>query len=381
MKTILTILKKEFARIFKDRRLLLSLFLPGILIYCIYSLLGGAIGNIVSPSENDTYTVAFLNLPDSIGDSLNETGKIETKRISADQTEETKAQVESGKIDALFVFPEVLGDEPTDTPQQILTFYSSVDTKSAAAFSLVSEIVSQRQIVKTNFSIAGEDVASEKDLTAMMFSMIAPMLLITFLFAGCMSLVPESIAGEKERGVFATMLVTPVKRSHIALGKILALSAASLVSGACSFLGLILSLPKMLEGSGESLHLSAAAYPVSSYVALFLVIVSTVLFITAIMSVCSAFAKSVKEANSYVGPMMLIVMMAAVLNIFLSDKIGSWAYFIPLFNSVKVMGDVFSFTAKTWQIAATIVSNVCFSALLAFALAKMFDSEKIISGS
>lgn len=381
MKTILTILKKEFARIFKDRRLLLSLFLPGILIYCIYSLLGGAIGNIVSPSENDTYTVAFLNLPDSIGDSLNETGKIETKRISADQTEETKAQVESGKIDALFVFPEVLGDKPTDTPQQILAFYSSVDTKSAAAFSLVSDIVSQRQVVKTNFSIAGEDVASEKDLTAMMLSMIAPMLLITFLFAGCMSLVPESIAGEKERGVFATMLVTPVKRSHIALGKILALSAASLVSGACSFLGLILSLPKMLEGSGESLHLSAAAYPVSSYVALFLVIVSTVLFITAIMSVCSAFAKSVKEANSYVGPMMLIVMMAAVLNIFLSDKIGSWAYFIPLFNSVKVMGDVFSFTAKTWQIAATIVSNVCFSALLAFVLAKMFDSEKIISGS
>lgn len=381
MKTILTILKKEFARIFKDRRLLLSLFLPGILIYCIYSLLGGAIGNIVSPSENDTYTVAFLNLPDSIGDSLNETGKIETKRISADQTEETKAQVESGKIDALFVFPEVLGDKPTDTPQQILAFYSSVDTKSAAAFSLVSEIVSQRQIVKANFAIAGEDVASEKDITAMMFSMIVPMLLITFLFVGCMSLVPESIAGEKERGVFATMLVTPVKRSHIALGKILALSAASLVSGACSFLGLILSLPKMLEGSGESLHLSAVAYPVSSYVALFLVIVSTVLFITAIMSVCSAFAKSVKEANSYVGPMMLIVMMAAVLNIFLSDKIGPWAYFIPLFNSVKVMGDVFSFTAKTWQIATTIVSNVCFSALLAFALAKMFDSEKIISGS
>lgn len=381
MKTILTILKKEFARIFKDRRLLLSLFLPGILIYCIYSLLGGAIGNIVSPSENDTYTVAFLNLPDSIGDSLNETGKIETKRISADQTEETKAQVESGKIDALFVFPEVLGDKPTDTPQQILAFYSSVDTKSAAAFSLVSEIVSQRQIVKANFAIAGEDVASEKDITAMMFSMIVPMLLITFLFVGCMSLVPESIAGEKERGVFATMLVTPVKRSHIALGKILAMSAASLVSGACSFLGLILSLPKMLEGSGESLHLSAVAYPVSSYVALFLVIVSTVLFITAIMSVCSAFAKSVKEANSYVGPMMLIVMMAAVLNIFLSDKIGPWAYFIPLFNSVKVMGDVFSFTAKTWQIATTIVSNVCFSALLAFALAKMFDSEKIISGS
>lgn len=51
MKTVLTIMKKEFARIFKDKRLVLSLILPGVLLYCIYSLLGGVIGDMVSPTK------------------------------------------------------------------------------------------------------------------------------------------------------------------------------------------------------------------------------------------------------------------------------------------------------------------------------------------
>ena len=99
------------------------------------------------------------------------------------------------------------------------------------------------------------------------------------------------------------------------------------------------------------------------------------------MSVLSTVAKSVKEANGYVGPLMLVVMVAAMANMFLGDKIGAWAYFIPVFNSVKAMGDVFAFTYAPWQILVTVLCNVLVSAALSFALAKMFDSEKIISGT
>jgi len=59
---------------------------------------------------------------------------------------------------------------------------------------------------------------------------LLPMLMIMFLFSGAMSIGPESIAGEKERGTIATLLVTPVKRKEIAIGKILALSVLSLIS-------------------------------------------------------------------------------------------------------------------------------------------------------
>lgn len=72
----------------------------------------------------------------------------------------------------------------------------------------------------------------------MIFSSMLPMLLMIFLFTGCMSVAPESIAGEKERGTIATLLVTPVKRSHIAIGKIIALSIIALLSGISSTLGI-----------------------------------------------------------------------------------------------------------------------------------------------
>ena len=177
------------------------------------------------------------------------------------------------------------------------------------------------------------------------------------------------------------MLVTPVKRSHIALGKILSLSAASLISAACSFAGVVLSLPKMFQSEGSGLNFSAASYGVSDYLLLLLVIIATTLVIVALMSLLSTLAKSVKEATSYAGPLMIIILVAAMSNMLFGDKIGSWAYFVPILNSVKVMGDIFSFTAKTWQVLTAALTDLAAAGALSFALAKMFDSEKIISGS
>ena len=71
-------------------------------------------------------------------------------------------------------------------------------------------------------------------------AMIMPMLMVSFLFSGSMGVAPEAIAGEKERGTMATLLVTPINRAHIAIGKILSLSVIALLSGLSSFLGVIL---------------------------------------------------------------------------------------------------------------------------------------------
>lgn len=384
MKTILTIIKKEFFRVFKDRRLLLSLILPGVLIYCIYSVMGDAIGNLSQPDETQTYKVAVIDLPDSFQTTFSSAPNVsvQAQENNEEAVEQAKKQINEGSLDLLLVFPaEFNEDTLSSAPQQITAYYSEAEKNSAAAFSVVSALLSQKQQITSNFALIPADVATEKDMSGMLLSMVAPLLCIVFLLAGCMSLVPESIAGEKERGAFATMLVTPVKRRAIAFGKIVALSAVSLISGVCSFTGLALSLPKMLQSDETGVSLSVSSYGVTDYLMLFLIIISTVLVIVGLMSVLSTLAKSVKEANSYVGPLMLVVMVAAMANMFLGEKIGAWAYFIPVFNSVKAMGDVFAFTYAPWKILATIFSNLAVAAALSFALAKMFDSEKIISGT
>lgn len=377
MKTVLTIMKKEFARIFKDKRLVMSLILPGVLIYCIYSLLGNVIGDMFTPSADQTYKIAVIDLPQALEADFNAVPALTVEKIDAADLESAKQRVTDGEIDAVADFSSYAAD--LENSRRVAIYYNSTETASSAAQSLIFGIVSPLQT--TNFQIDSTDVATEKDVTSMLLSMIAPMLLVTFIYAGCMSLVPESIAGEKERGSFATMLVTPVKRSHIALGKIISLSAASLVSAACSFVGIVLSLPKMFQSGGEGMNFSAAAYGFSDYLLLLLVIVSTTLVIVALMSLLSTVAKSVKEANSYAGPLMIVILVAAMGNMFLGEKIGSWAYFVPVFNSVKTMGEIFSFTAKPWQAIAATLTNLAAAGALSFALAKMFDSEKIISGS
>lgn len=383
MKTVLTIMKKEFARIFKDKRLVLSLILPGVLLYCIYSLLGGVIGDMVSPDKNQTYKIAVVDLPASFEADFGAVPSVTLEKISKDELESAKQRVTDGEIDAVADFSAYTatagGTAPGANGGSVAIYFNSTETDSSGAYKILYTVLSARQT--TNFYIASADIASDKDVTSMMLSMIAPMLLVTFIYAGCMSLVPESIAGEKERGSFATMLVTPVKRSHIALGKIISLSAASLISAACSFAGIVLSLPKMFQSEGSGLNFSAASYGVSDYLLLLLVIIATTLVIVALMSLLSTLAKSVKEATSYAGPLMIIILVAAMSNMLFGDKIGSWAYFVPILNSVKVMGDIFSFTAKTWQVLTAALTNFAAAGALSFALAKMFDSEKIISGS
>ena len=137
-----------------------------------------------------------------------------------------------------------------------------------------------------------------------------PMLLMIFLFSGCLSVAPESIAGEKERGTIATLLVTPVKRSSIALGKILALSIIALLSGASSAVGTILALPKLMGPAGA---LSGDVYGPGDYLALAVVIGAVVLVIKLISG---AFSLLSGLLNTILGLAVVVALIAIVIWMF-----------------------------------------------------------------
>ena len=385
MKNIWTVMKKEFARFFRDRRLVVSLFLPGILIYLIYSLLGsGLISNLGGVDENYVYQVYTVNMPDEFAAQFEGVSFMELHAISAEEADGHKQAVSDQQEDLLVIFPAdfeekyaaaVAGD-PTAAPT-VEFFYNTVRSEGSQAYSLFASAISDlQQQVTPYFLPLVTDLATDADVTGKIFSMIAPMLVLMFLFTGCMSVAPESIAGEKERGTLATMLVTPVRRSHIAAGKIISLSVISLLSGICSFLGIILSLPKLMGAAG---NLSAAVYTAGDYLMLLGVVLSSVLVMVALVSIVSAFAKSVKEATGMVGPLTVLVMLLGLSTMFSSGATGSYLwYLIPLYNSARAMSGIFSFLASPVAVLITIAVNLVVAALLAVLLAKMFDSEKIM---
>lgn len=387
MKNVFTIMRKEFARFFKDKRLVLgTLILPGVLIFALYTLMGSAFND-----SAQTYSVkvvhssaAFIQMFEAAeGDD-----KIfQFEEASENEIGAVQDSIRKGETDALVVLPEnfdaiLAGGQfvPSIEAPEIQIFYDSTETSSYNAYNAIVSVLTAFEsaygsLYSINFT-GGGDLTTAQEASAEYYAMLLPFLVLIFLYSGCMGIAPESIAGEKERGTIATLLVTPIRRSELVVGKILSLSALSVLSAVSSFIGTFLSLPKLMgQGYGDAF----AAYSIGQYLALFAVMISAVLLIVSLISILSSLARSVKEATTYAVPLMILVMLVGVSSMFFGTGGASWPVFlIPVYNIVQVMAEIFSMQFSAIHFLITVASNLVYVILLVLLLAKMFNSEKIV---
>lgn len=384
MRNILTIMKKEFDRFFKDKRMVIStVLLPGVMIYLVYTIMGYAMGSQFNTEDEYKYKIEVAHMPSAI-EELFSVELFEISNVDTVDVEKLSERISNKEVDAAIVFEEDFDEAVSkiDTTE-IEIYYNSTVSESSEAYSVIknmldtveSEIV---DVFKINADLEKQyDLCTDEDMAAFLLAMIMPMLLISFLFSGSMAVAPESIAGEKERGTMATLLVTPIKRSYIAIGKIVSLSVIALLSGLSSFIGIILALPSYMENVMGSVDMQV--YGFKEYAAVLVVILSTVLLIVSLISVISAYAKSVKEASSFISPLMIATMLLGITTMFGTGNAQPlWVSFIPLYNSVQCFSAIFNFELGMTPILVTFVSNLLYTIILGFVLAKMFDNEKMM---
>lgn len=378
MKNILTIMKKELTRVFKDPKLIFSVFiLPGLIIFILYSLLGNAITGMVKSEEVNVYTE---NMPEVVSDAFNTLGEQSEIIITYFNNEEgltieeIKALVNDGTLDLAVYF----------TDEEINYYYKSTRISSYSALNLFTSsltLFDDNKLVIDNIEYRlshGEDLVTVEELeneASRQMTSILPMLIMTFLFTGALAFGPESIAGDKERGTIATLLATPTKRSEIALGKIFSLSILSILAGLSSFIGIILSLPKLMGGSTNTAEL---AYGIGEYISILGLLASAVLLIISVVSIISAYSRTIKEATSYSSPFMILTMVIGISNLFMTGSPSITTAFIPLFNIVQGLNMILSFNFDITYFLITIGANLVVTVLLAFVLTMQFKSEKIM---
>ena len=383
-----TIMKKEFARFFGDRRIIVtSLILPGLMIYFTYSLMGQALMNNFIVGEDYQPLIYAQNLPASIAE------KAQSESIAIIATEDINQimlQIQDQQADALLVFPadfdEAVENYETfsgEAAPQISLYFNSASQESGNTYSILSSMLDVYESSLANkFDINSDDndtydLATEEDTSSHIIAGMLPMLLMIFLFSGCLAIAPESIAGEKERGTIATLLVTPLKRGQLALGKLLSLSILSILCGMSSIIGTMLALPKLMGGSGSNVTMTI--YGPSDYLLLGAVVLSTVLLIVSLISIVSVFAKTIKEATTAVTPLMVVVMLLGASAMFSSGaQSNSVMYLVPLYNSVQSLVGVFSRDYTASNLALSIVSNLVYAGIGGFVLARLFNNEKVV---
>ena len=383
---VITMIKKELKRVFTDRRMLISLILPGVLIFVLYSIMGNFTSQLSSVDPTYEYQVYVENQPTEL-DGFNQSEAFNITILTPDMSDaDILKAIENKTVDLYIKFDANFyqdmmnytvgnGDAP-----EIQIFYNSTSNESSTIYSYYVSVFDYYESQLSNkFDINREtdvsyDQATENDLSIKLITTLLPFLLMTFLFSGAMSVSSESIAGEKERGTIATLLMTPTKRSEIALGKIISLSMITLVSATSSFAGVMLSLPKLLGGA----NVTVSMYGAGTYILLFIVIISTVLIYVVLLSIVSAYAKTIKEAASLAIPFMMLNMLIGISSMLGTTSSSLFAYFIPLYNSVQSITSILSLTVNPGYLAITIGSNLVIVSIGVWILTKMFNSEKIM---
>ena len=389
-----TIIRKEFARFFGDRQLVFTtVIMPGLLIYLIYSLMGVGIRNMETQGEQDVVTVRVENMPQSVAPILSSLDSsivilqqpVRQADIDALQDKEINAIAMRfpADFDALMANYDPTGGQPAPNVE---IYYNSANNASDRVFNIMQTALNAYEDGMANrFDINRADEegqtfnqASDDQVVGDILSKLLPMLIIMMLFSGVMAIAPSSIAGEKERGTIATLLVTPMRRNELALGKIVSLSCIALLSGISSFVGIALSLPNMISAGNESIDIPFN-YTTSDYIALLLVIFASVLVMASAISLLSALAKDVKNAGTMITPFMLVVMLAGLLPMFQTETVHSLVnYFIPFYNSIQVMADVFAHSLNWTALLITLGSNIVYTGIAIWGLTRMFNSEKVM---
>ena len=386
MSKILIIVKKELLRILTDKRLCFTtIIMPGLMIFIMYALVGNVMSNTYSTLQNSEYTVVINNVPNDIKELLLK-NKISNKEKNKPQNYYMN-KIRDKNLDLYIDFDKNFEDNILNGTEKgvqvpsVSIYYNSQSNSSNTGYMLLSSILNEykdciRNVFYVNSGNDLYDLATTKDSTGQFVSMILPMLLITMLFSICASVAPDSIAGEKERGTMATLLVTPIKREQLAIGKILGLSIIVVLGGISSFIGAMLSLPFLSIGQDE---IDTSVYSINDYLELFIIVISTVLIMISLTAIVSVLARSIKEASSSMAPLTILVALVGISGMYNQNGSNRLIhYIIPLYNSAQCMNEIFLFNGNINHVIITVISNLLYTIILVYILSKLFKNEKII---
>ncbi len=198
MRNVLTIFKKEWDRVFKDKRLLISvMLLPGLMIFLIYTFIGSAIADFTTPEEE---RVAFANAPAAfteLWNALETTDAVVTVSVDAAEFGDYQALIDGSEWDLIVVFPVDFQTSLGIIKPEVTVYYNPNESVSAGVFSRFQGYLLQYQAIVSQdlfgdtepFSVAWEMTPVNNDiLVGDMMAMLLPMLVVMFLFSGAMSI-------------------------------------------------------------------------------------------------------------------------------------------------------------------------------------------------
>lgn len=387
-----TIFRKELKEVIRDKRMLfLIIFLPFFLYPVLFAFMGKMgkssqerlaaekVNLVVNPEATQTPIYNLLR--------TDTTWVIESRDFSPEEIDTLENTV------GLYIDPdyanqigngasakvEIFGDQSRDIIEMRME-------KLEQQFKLFGDALLRERLEKAELEEAfakpldvyTTDLASKEQKVGRVLGLFLPMVLLLFTFTGCIYIAIDVTAGEKERRTLQTLFTAPISTREIIAGKFLAVFSIGLLSAVMNVLSLLVAMQiqvKLLGGSGMSFALT----PVSWVWILVILILSTI-FLAALCLAIILLANSYKEAQTYVSPLMMMILIPSILVQMPGFELNVKTAMIPIANIALALKSILQGTAQWWLIAIVAGFIILYALIALWLASRIFNNESVITG-
>ncbi|WP_417730925.1 ABC transporter permease subunit/CPBP intramembrane protease [Rosistilla oblonga] len=419
---------KELREILRDRRTIMTLVLMPLL---VYPLLGVTVQkfllNSLQQQHTTVYDIGVANEPDGhLLLSMLHQGRMlieaEEPRQDADDQADQPDQLASllgvdgdSAVDLNIIQPfepsgsrdqlqRLIADQVLQVgvllhwsgeqgdPQRQPRFELIYDKRMASARAARDELVLRLQAVNDTWTrnvLRQAKIASDVpapydehfiESRAQSFSMVTfvPLMLVLMTITGAVYPAIDLTAGERERGTMEILIAAPVPRISLLIGKFVAVLAVAMLTAVVNLIAMLitvytLGIDGMIFGDG-----GVSVIVVLQILLLLLVFAA---FFSAMMLGLTSFARSFKEAQAYLIPLMLVALAPGLLSLMPELKLNATLALVPLVNIVLAGRDLLQGTLVPALFAITLISTSLYGLLALTLAARVFGTDSILYGS
>ena len=420
-KIIRTLVKKEMLDVFRDKKTVLMMLVIPIILYPLIffgvmqlmtfvssSMKEQNYRIVVETEDGDAFLHKLMEFKQS-GDASDETAAQtasdkETEMSDADETEETY-EITILAAENISDYETALNEEEIDVyvsgqmrdgKMQYEIYYLSSETNSSYAADLVMDVFDalKEDQTKQLLAEAGMDVnavlepigyekqdtaSSEQSLGSIMGS-ILPFMLIVSLLMGTMYPAIDTTAGERERGTLETVLTLPVTNRQLIVSKFITVAVIGMMSVLLNLLSMgaiALYMYGIMDMQTDEVSFDLAKFMPAIFVCI-LAVFAFSFFISAVTMCVTSFAKSYKEANNYITPLMLVVMIVGYIGFIPNLELTQTMAVMPVANICLLIKNMLVFKVDYTAIALVLLSNIAYAMIAILFLSKIYDSEAIL---
>ncbi len=396
---ILTIYLKEMREVLRDRKTLIFMVaLPTLVVPLLMNVMIGFIVRAEKKAQTEILTFAIFgaeHLPD-LANAFSEEKGFEKVNISTQEA--IASAIEENKIKFGLVIPQTTREQLERNEQIAVRFYynnasatSKVKNRAGRVIREFSEKYRSERLAGLGLDTPQEQehllnpVTIEEHNTADMREVlgervggILPYMFIIFCFMGAMYPAIDLGAGEKERGTLETLLLAPIRRYQIVLGKFLVIFTTGVTAAllCLTSMGVMLAT-KGQEVTGELGEVIASVSVVDLVLIAAMLIPTAAMFAAVLLSV-SIYAKSFKEASAYCGPLNFLAIVPAFIAMLPMVKLDWYWAMVPITNISLAIKELIKGTMNYEMFTAILGSSVVIAGAFLFFCSRWFEREAVL---